>query len=86
MKIGDEYKVNLILPKHFAKLATIDHLKVVTIGPGFDELEAFLRLELKLQSSPLFEMISQDPMLGWFWSDVKTPATLAGFGHLHLSI
>ena len=55
----------------FTKLATIDQLKVVTIGPGFDELEAFLRLKLKLQSSPLFDMISQDPKLDWFWADVK---------------
>ena len=60
----------------FAKLATIEHLKVVTIGPGFDELEAFLRLKLKLQSSPLFDMISQDPMLGWFWTDVKNAIQL----------
>lgn len=55
----------------FAKLATIEHLKVVTIGPGFDELEAFLRLKLKLESNPLFDMISQDPKLDWFWDDVK---------------
>lgn len=56
----------------FRRLATIDDLKVVTIGPGFDELEAFLRLNLKLQGSPLHDMISQDPHLGWFWSDVKS--------------
>ncbi len=55
----------------FKRLATIDELKVVTIGPGYDELEAFLRLNLKLQCNPLFEMISQDPNLGWFWSDVR---------------
>ncbi len=55
----------------FARLATIDQLKVVTIGPGFDELEAYLRLSLKLESNPLSDMISQDPSLGWFWSDVK---------------
>ena len=55
----------------FSRLATIDNLKVVTIGPGFDELEAYLRLSLKLESNPLFDMISQDPHLGWFWSDVK---------------
>ncbi len=56
----------------FAKLATIEELKVVTIGPGFDELEAYLRLNLKLQSSPLSDMISQDPKLNWFWDDVKS--------------
>lgn len=55
----------------FAKLSTIEELKVITIGPGFDELESFLRLKLKLQSSPLTDVISQDPMLGWFWADVK---------------
>lgn len=56
----------------FAKLATIEHLKVITMGPGFDELEAFLRLNLKMQSSPLFDVISQDPKLDWFWDDVKS--------------
>ncbi len=55
----------------FVKLSTIKTLKVITIGPGFDDLEAFLRLNLKLNSSPLYDMISQDPKLGWFWEDVK---------------
>ncbi len=55
----------------FTRLATIEDLKVVTIGPGFDELESFLRLDLKRESSPQSDMISQDPMLGWFWDDVK---------------
>ena len=57
----------------FVKLSTLEEtLKIVTIGPGFDELEPFLRLQLKLKSCPLFDMISQDPNLGWFWSDVKS--------------
>ena len=55
----------------FARLATIESLKVVTIGPGFDELEPYLRCDLKLESTPLFDMISQDPKLDWFWKDVK---------------
>jgi L-rhamnose mutarotase len=55
----------------FAKLSTIEPLKVLTIGPGFDDLEAFLRLQLKLKSCPLYDIISQDPMLGWFWEDIK---------------
>ena len=60
------------LTSTFLKLSTIEELKIVTIGPGFDELEAFLRIQLKLESCPLFDMISQDPMLNWFWSDVKS--------------
>ena len=60
----------------FAKLSTIEELKVVTIGPGFDELESFLRLKLKLQSSPQSDMISQDPMLGWFWDGIKNSIQL----------
>lgn len=59
------------LTSTFAKLATLDNLKIVTIGPGFDELESFLRLKLKLQSSLQFDMISEDPKLDWFWDDVK---------------
>ena len=56
----------------FAKLATIEKLQVLTIGPGFDELEAFLRHNLKLETQSLFDAISVDPNLGWFWSDVKS--------------
>lgn len=59
------------LAQVFQKLSTLDHLNVVTIGPGFDDLESFLRLRLKLNSSPLNEFISQDPSLNWFWSDVR---------------
>lgn len=55
----------------FLKLSTIETLKIVTIGPGFDELESFLRLQLKMNSCPLYDMIHQDPNLKWFWSDVK---------------
>ncbi len=53
------------------KLSSIETLKIVTVGPGFDELEPFLRLQLKLTSFPLHDMIHQDPNLNWFWSDVK---------------
>jgi len=56
----------------FRRLSTIEALEVITIGPGFDELESYLRLNLKLSSSPLTDMISQDPMLSWFWQDVKS--------------
>ncbi len=59
------------LASTFVKLSTIETLKVVTIGPGFDDLEIFLRLQLKLKSHPHYDMISQDPKLGWFWEDVK---------------
>lgn len=60
----------------FQKLATIEELKVVTIGPGFDELESYLRLRTNLQSSPLNEFISQDPMLNWFWPSVRNDREL----------
>ncbi len=60
------------LASTFLKLSTIETLKIVTVGPGFDELEAFLRIQLKLVSCPLHDMIHQDPNLNWFWSDVKS--------------
>ena len=53
------------------KLSTVDEIQVVTIGPGFDDLESFLRLRLKMNSTPLSEFISQDPKLNWFWTDLK---------------
>lgn len=55
----------------FRRLATLENLKVVTIGPGFDELESFLRKDLKLDFNPLYDVISQDPSLDWFWDHVK---------------
>lgn len=59
------------LTSTFIKLSTLETLKVVTIGPGFDDLEIFLRLQLKLKSYPFYDVISQDPKLDWFWTDVK---------------
>jgi len=64
------------LTQVFQKLSTIDTLKVVTIGPGFDDLESFLRLRLKLNSKPINEFISQDPHLNWFWSEIRTSLEL----------
>lgn len=55
----------------FQKLSTIDTLKVVTIGPGFDEVEAFLRKELAV-SHYFNDIISVDPALNWFWPDLKS--------------
>ncbi len=60
------------LTQVFQKLSTIDTLNVVTIGPGFDELESFLRLRLKVCSKPINEFISQDPHLKWFWNEIST--------------
>lgn len=60
------------LTQVFQKLATIDTLNVVTIGPGFDDLESFLRLRLKLNSNPINEFISQDPHLNWFWNEIRS--------------
>ncbi|MBC7419488.1 MAG: hypothetical protein H7328_02055 [Bdellovibrio sp.] len=64
------------LASTFVKLSTIDSLQVVTIGPGFDELEAFLRLQLKVSSCSLYDMISQDPKLNWFWEGIKNDIQL----------
>lgn len=60
------------LTQIFQKLSTIEALNVVTIGPGFDDIETFLRLRLKLNSTPLNEFISQDPHLNWFWNEIRS--------------
>lgn len=65
-----EYSHFSELAQLFLKLSTVDHLSVITIGPGFDELESFLRLRIRIDSSPINEFISQDPHLNWFWKDV----------------
>lgn len=55
----------------FKKLATIDSLRVITIGPGYDEMENFLRRDLLITNS-LNDTISVDPALNWFWADLKS--------------
>ena len=66
-----DYANFLQVAELFSKLATIDGLKVLTIGPGFDELESFLRKNLSFETQPVVDMISDDPKLNWFWDDVK---------------
>lgn len=60
----------------FTRLAMMENLKVLTIGPGFDDLESFLRSHLEVKSVPLFDIIQIDPQLDWFWSDYKNSIQL----------
>lgn len=60
----------------FQRLSTIDALNIVTIGPGFDEIESLLRLQLKVCTSPLQDVILRDPLLNWFWTDLKSQIQL----------
>lgn len=71
-----DYPVFSELTDLFKKLATIESLHVVTVGPGFDELEVFLRVQLKLTSNPISDVIYQDPRLNWFWKDVRSQLQL----------
>ena len=60
----------------FQRLSTIDSLNIVTIGPGFDEIESLLRIQLKVCTSPLQDVILRDPHLNWFWKDLKSQIQL----------
>lgn len=60
----------------FQRLSTLDALNIVTIGPGFDEIESLLRLQLKISTEPLKDVISYDPKLNWFWADLKSQIQL----------
>lgn len=71
-----DYPVFSNLTDLFKKLSTLEELHVVTIGPGFDELEQFLRLQMKLTSNPISDVISTDPRLNWFWKDIKSQLQL----------
>lgn len=55
----------------FARLAGIENLRVVTIGPGFDDLKYILKDILNVQILN-DDVIAQDPHLGWFWSEVRS--------------
>jgi hypothetical protein len=71
-----EYSKFKDLTDLFKKLATIESLHVVTVGPGFDELEVFLRVQMRLLSNPISDVINQDPRLNWFWKDVRSQLQL----------
>jgi hypothetical protein len=60
----------------FQRLSTIDSLNIVTIGPGFDEIESLLRLQLKVCTNPIQDFISRDPHLNWFWKDLRSQIQL----------
>lgn len=60
----------------FQRLSTIDSLNIVTIGPGFDEIESLLRLQLKVCTNPIRDFISHDPNLNWFWKDLRSQLQL----------
>lgn len=60
----------------FMKLASLEKLKVITIGPGFDQLETFLRTKLQVKSLPIFDAIQLDPALDWFWQDYRSSIQL----------
>ncbi len=55
----------------FQRLSTIDALNIVTIGPGFDDIESRLRLQLNVNTEKLTDVILHDPQLNWFWKDLK---------------
>lgn len=71
-----DYPIFSELTDIFKKLSTLESLHVVTVGPGFDELEVFLRVQLKLTSNPITDVINQDPRLSWFWKDVRSQLQL----------
>lgn len=55
----------------FSRLATVDNLKVITIGPGFDDLKYILKDVFNVQILN-DDVIDKDPNLGWFWSEVRS--------------
>lgn len=52
----------------------LSHVEVTIIGPGYDEIEIWLRREISTRSDVkvlIKDVIASDPQLDWFWPKVK---------------
>lgn len=55
-----------------------DHVEITIIGPGYDEIEIWLRREISSRSNIkvlVKDVIASDPQLDWFWPQVRESVT-----------
>lgn len=50
-----------------------DKVEIVIIGPGYDDVERWLRKDVSLQGVQIMvkDVIESDPQLDWFWPSVR---------------
>ncbi|KHD87741.1 MAG: hypothetical protein OM95_12015 [Bdellovibrio sp. ArHS] len=52
----------------------LSHVEITIIGPGYDEIEIWLRREISSRSDMkvlIKDVIASDPQLDWFWPHVR---------------
>ena len=52
----------------------LSHVEITIIGPGYDEIEIWLRREIATMSDVkvlIKDVIASDPQLDWFWPQVR---------------
>ncbi|MNJ98562.1 hypothetical protein D3C87_163290 [compost metagenome] len=60
----------------------LNHVEITIIGPGYDEIEIWLRREISTQSDVkvlIKDVIASDPQLDWFWPQVREAVTSETF-------
>lgn len=63
-----------INPENLQLMHFLSQVEFTIIGPGFDEIEIWLRREVSVLSEIkvlIKEVIASDPQLDWFWPQVK---------------
>lgn len=63
-----------VATKDLHLLHFFNHVEITIIGPGYDEIEMWLRREISTQSNfkvQVKDVIDSDPQLDWFWPQVR---------------
>lgn len=63
-----------VATKDLHLLHFMSHLEITIIGPGYDEVEMWLRREVSTRSDVkvlIKDVIASDPQLDWFWPQVR---------------
>jgi hypothetical protein len=64
----------LIATKDLHLIHFLGHVEITIIGPGYDEIEMWLRREVSLRGDIqvlIKDVIASDPQLDWFWPRVS---------------
>jgi hypothetical protein len=64
-------KVN---PSNLHLLHFLKHVEITIIGPGYDEIETWLRRDISTRGDIkvlIKDVIDSDPQLDWFWPQIK---------------
>lgn len=72
--LRDKSKGLRINPENLNLSHFLSHVEITIIGPGYDEIEIWLRREVSSRGDIkvlIKDVIASDPQLDWFWPQVK---------------